>query len=151
MRDSDSPQEREIGKCDYTINKSTDFFTCLTQGYYIKNNAKRNNGDYINEHSDFDRYYNCTVTVPILMDFPETQRRFGYFCCDLLNDKNSNVEIFDRSVANILSSSAINIAYLFDHIYSIWLNFSVIQEKSKSDDFNMELYSIIKHDREVLK
>jgi hypothetical protein len=129
MRDSDSPQEREIGKDDYTINGNTDFFTCLKQGYYINNNAKRSKGDYMNEHSDFDRYYNCTVTVPIFMDFPETQRRFGYFCCDLLKD--SDVEIFDPSVANILSSSAINIAYLFDHIYSIWLNFSVIQKKIK--------------------
>ena len=124
FRDPDTYNEgtREIGKRDYTINGNIDFAMCLIKEYYIKNNARKGDGDYANEHTDFDQYYNCTITVPIYSNYSGKKRYFGYLCCDVLNEKYGDAEIFTINESHLLSSSAFNLSLFLDTINSSWKN-----------------------------
>jgi hypothetical protein len=135
FRDSDTYHEnkREIGKTDYTIAGNMDFATCLHEENFIKNNAKKEDRDYTNEHTDFDQYYNCTITVPIYSNYGTQKKFFGYLCCDVLNKEYENATIFDVNDANILSSSAFNVAMFFENINNSWRN---MLGEHESIDFN---------------
>jgi len=60
---------------------------------------------------------------------------FGYLCCDVLNDKYEDATIFDNREANILSSSAFNMAMFLDNINSFYG-----QILSEYIDFNNFIY-----------
>jgi hypothetical protein len=142
FRDSEASRntEREIGKQEYTIDKSIDFVTCLRKEIFIKNNAKKGDGDYYNEHIDFDQYYNCTITVPIYSEYAGEKKYFGYLCCDVLNENDDNAIVFDIDEANILSSTAYNLSLFFDNINSIWKE---MLYESKDNDFNNHIFRIL--------
>ena len=146
FRDSEASRntEREIGGNDYTIDKNIDFVTCLRKENFIKNNAKKGDGDYFNEHIDFDQYYNCTITVPIYSNYAGEEKYFGYLCCDVLNKKDDNSEVFDINEANLLSSTAYNLSLFFDNINSIWKD---MLYESKDYDFNNHIFRTLAEKR----
>ena len=139
FRDSEASAngEREIGEKKYTIDKNMDFITCLREENFIKNNAKKGNRDYTNEHTDFDQYYNCTITVPLYSDYAGKKSYFGYLCCDVLNKEYDNAIVFDIDEANILSSVAYNMSLFFDNINTTWKN--MLNEFTDSD-FNNHIF-----------
>lgn len=100
-------QEREIGKVKYSIDKNTAYTQCLTSNSFIINNVKKNNGNYKNEHIDFDQYYNCAVVVPIKTEISEGEYvYYGYLCCDCYNDDPTVDNLMDDNVARILTSTS---------------------------------------------
>lgn len=116
-------KEREIGKQPYTIKGNVDFLVCLSEDQFIINNAKKNDKNYTNEHSDFDVYYNCAVIVPIKIKRPDnTYTLFGYLCCDCLNT-DFNIEIFDLECANLLFSASQLYSTFIETLNSNWCNF----------------------------
>lgn len=142
FRDSEAYRnnEREIGEKEYTISKNMDFTTCLREENFIKNNAKKGDRDYTNEHTDFDRYYNCTITVPIYSEYAGKKRYFGYLCCDVLNEKDDNAIVFDNYEANILSSAAYILSIFFDNINDSW---KIMLYESNDNDFNNHIFRIL--------
>lgn len=113
--------EREIGVEPYTIDGNADFVRCLRKDHFIINNAKRGSDDYLNEHIDFDAYYNCAIVVPIRIKQPDnTHIYLGYLCCDCLNDSGENLEIFEVQAANYLFSMAQLYASYIEAMESNW-------------------------------
>jgi hypothetical protein len=112
--------EREIGKEKYHILGNTDFATCLTKDSYIKNNVHRGSEDYNNEHEDFDKYYDCTLTVPVSCGTTPEKVIYGFYCCDTLNKNKYEVEIFDKTLANIMYASAVVLAFIIDESELYW-------------------------------
>ena len=139
FRDSEASHnnEREIGEKEYTIDKNMDFVTCLREENFIKNNVKKGDRDYTNEHIDFDQYYNCTITVPIYSDYAGKKRYFGYLCCDVLNKKDDGAIVFDINEANILSSTAYNLSVFFGNINGSWKQ---MLNESNDNDFNNHIF-----------
>jgi len=129
---------REVGEKDFAIDLNTDFSTCLFKDYFIKNNVKKTDKDYSNEHTDFDQYYNCTITVPIRLDCEGVRNFFGYLCCDVLNKEYGDETIFDGREANILSLSAFNIAMFLDNINGFW---EQVLGRYLNVDFNDFIYT----------
>ena len=98
--------EREIGQVPYSIDGNVDFSLCLQKDQFIINNARKDSENYLNEHKDFDAYYNCAVVVAIRIKQADNTYKFlGYLCCDCMN-KTPGVEVFDKEVAQILFSMA---------------------------------------------
>lgn len=113
--------EREIGQRKYTIDGNSDFVQCLQQDAYIVNNAKKDSGNYLNEHVDFDAHYNCAVVVPIKSKQSNGAYRFyGYLCCDCLNSISKNVEVFDKVSAQYLFAMAQLYSSFLDTMDSNW-------------------------------
>jgi hypothetical protein len=142
FRDSEAfrNNEREIGEKVYTIDKNMGFVTCLREENFIKKNAKKGDRDYTNEHTDFDRYYNCTITVPIYSEYAGEKRYFGYLCCDVLNENDDNAIVFDINEANILSSTAYNLSIFLDNINNSW---KIMLNETKDNDFNNHIFRIL--------
>lgn len=113
--------EREIGLEPYTIGGNVDFGHCLVKDHYIINNAKKDSGSYLNEHIDFDKYYNCAVVVPIRVKQVDSTYKFlGYLCCDCLNQHDSCDEIFDKEVAQMLFAMAQIYGTFLETLESNW-------------------------------
>lgn len=112
--------KREIGLELYTIRGNADFVRCLTKEHFIINNAKRGDGSYLNEHEDFDTYYNCAIVVPIRIKQPNNSMNyFGYLCCDCLN-KDDNVDVFDVGSSDLLFSIAQLYSMFLETLNSNW-------------------------------
>jgi len=124
FRDSETnfEKKREVLEVNYKIDKNIDFLICLDKPEFIINNAKKESKDYTNEHTDFDRYYNCSATVPIFSSYADRKIFFGYLCCDVLNDKYDGEDIFTIIDAKILSFFASNMAMFFDNINTSFKN-----------------------------
>ncbi len=122
FRDKETYEEekREIGKAEYRINKNIDFSTCISKERYICNNVTSETDNYMNEHSGFDTYYNCAVTVPIICDYKPSKKIYGFLCCDVLNRDYKNQEIFDVEIANQMYAAALAIGTFFDFIEKSW-------------------------------
>ena len=118
-RDEVGKHKREIGRVLYSVDDNTDFEHCLTAEYFMLNQAKKDSGNYRNGHEDFDRYYNCTVVVPIRVKQTDNQFLFmGYLCCDCKNDNNQ--QVFDKQCAQYLFVFAQNFATFLQTIDSNW-------------------------------
>ena len=118
-RDESGRQKREIGRNKYSVEENSDFDHCLSSEYYKINQAKKGNGNYKNEHTDFDRYYNCTIVVPIRVKQSDNNFLFmGYLCCDCKNDKGE--EVFDIQSAQYLFMFAQNMATFLQIMDSNW-------------------------------
>ena len=114
--------EREIGEAYYTIDGNVDFVHCLKKDHFIINNAKKNSGNYMNEHTDFDAYYNCAIVVSIRTKLTDgTYKYFGYLCCDCLNTQE-NIEVFDTQSAQLLFALAQQYATYIDTLDSNWID-----------------------------
>lgn len=119
----DGMPKREIGKRYYSIDLNADFTDCLTRDYFFINNASRETNNYRNEHEDFDAFYNCAIVVPIRTKLSNGNKRFlGYLCCDCLNDKYPDKEIFDRGAAQYLFAFAQNLATFFETMETNWID-----------------------------
>lgn len=115
--------EREVGRSPYTIDGNSDFVQCLTKECFILNNAKKSSDNYLNEHKDFDLYYNCTVVVPIRTKQPDGNYKiYGYLCCDCLTKDGNTVEVFDKVSARYLFTLAQLYASFLETIDSNWLD-----------------------------
>ena len=115
--------EREIGQEPYTIEGNIDFGCCLIRDHFIINNAKKDSGSYLNEHVDFDKYYNCAVVVPIrIKQANSTYKYLGFLCCDCLNQGNSSAEIFGKEVAQMLFAMAQIYGTFLETLDSNWLD-----------------------------
>lgn len=115
--------DREIGQEPYTIEGNIDFGCCLVKDHFIINNAKKDSGSYINEHVDFDKYYNCAVVVPIRIKQANSTYKFlGFLCCDCLNQDESITEIFGKEVAQILFALAQIYGTFLETLDSNWLD-----------------------------
>lgn len=111
--------KREIGEELYTVNGNVDFFCCLQKEQYIVNNVMKGDESYLNEHIDFDQYYNCAVVVPIRSrQVNSTYDFWGYICCDCLNDNKE--EVFTKETAQILFSMAELYATFLETLNSNW-------------------------------
>lgn len=111
--------EREIGEEIYTIAGNVDFGCCLKKDQYIINNTTKENESYLNEHIDFDKYYNCAVVVPIrIKQVDSSYNFFGYICCDCLNEDMK--EIFKKETAQLLFSMAQLYATFLETLNSNW-------------------------------
>ena len=114
--------EREIGTESYTIDGNVDFIYCLQKDHYFINNAIKDSANYLNEHVDFDKYYNCTVVVPIRIKELDSSYKFlGYLCCDCLNHDNNN-EIFGKETAQLLFSMAQLYGTFLETLDSNWID-----------------------------
>lgn len=114
--------EREIGEKLYTIDGNADFVRCLQKEHFLINNAVRNSDSYMNEHTDFDAYYNCTIVVPIRAKLPDGSfKHFGYLCCDCLNSE-SKCEIFDKPATQYLFAVAQQYATFLDTLDANWID-----------------------------
>ncbi len=111
--------EREIGEELYTIRGNVDFGCCLQKEQYIMNNTTKDSESYLNEHVDFDKYYNCAVVVPIrTKQVDSSYDYFGYVCCDCLNDNED--EVFDKESAQLLFSMAQLYSTFLETLNSNW-------------------------------
>ena len=138
FRDKSTYEEnkREIGLEPYTIRGNADFVRCLTKEHFIINNAKKGDGSYMNEHDDFDAYYNCAIVVPIRIKEPNNSKNyFGYLCCDCLNT-NYNEDVFDEGSANLLFSIAQLYSMFLETLNSNW-------HDRYSDDDNPHFLNLI--------
>ena len=114
--------EREIGIAPYTIDGNADFTICLQKEQFVINNAKKDSENYLNEHKDFDAYYNCAAVVPIrLKQVDSSFKFFGYLCCDCLNT-DENVEVLDKEVAQLLFSMAQSYATFLETLNANWID-----------------------------
>ena len=115
--------EREIGQEAYSIEGNIDFGCCLVKEHFIINNAKKDSGSYLNEHVDFDKYYNCAVVVPIRIKQADSTYKFlGFLCCDCLNQGDKNDEIFGKEVAQMLFAMAQIYGTFLETLDSNWLD-----------------------------
>lgn len=113
---------REIGQELYTIDGNVDFSVCVTKEQFIINNATKDSDNYLNEHVDFDSYYNCTVVVPIRVKLVDNSYKIlGFLCCDCLN-KDLNVEVFDKEIAHFLFSLAQIYSIFLETLESNWID-----------------------------
>lgn len=113
-------KQREIGEELYTIDGNVDFVHCLKKDHFIINNAKKDSDNYMNEHTDFDRYYNCAIVVAIRTKLPGNRfKHFGYLCCDCLSQQDEE-EIFDTQSANLLFAIAKQYATYLDTLDANW-------------------------------
>ena len=139
-------KNREIGQKRYSIQGNTDFTQCTKREEYIRNNVQRTDSDYQNEHRDFDNYYNCTVTVPIIYGGMPNETLFGYLCCDTLNNgEYAGEEIFDREVANILFAVATNIGIFLNQACAVW-----DESFNLGNNFTMYVYHTLSQRHEVI-
>ena len=115
-----SQGEREIGTKEYSINNNSDFVHCLNKPWFIKNNMTDDDTNYSNENSDYLKYYNCTIVVPIKYEYSDKCHIFGYLACDTLNQDLSITNIFDNKAAQIMQITANIIAAYFDSMDFQW-------------------------------
>lgn len=114
--------EREIGDKKYTIDGNGDFVHCLKNDHFVVNNAKKNSENYMNEHIDFDAYYNCATVVSIRTKLTDgTYKYFGYLCCDCKNAQEG-LEVFDKPAAQLLFSLAQQYATFLSTLDSNWMD-----------------------------
>ena len=124
----ETDENREIGKERYTIDGNIDFSICLQKEQFIINNAKKDSTNYLNEHTDFETYYNCSVVVPIKVKQESSFKYLGYLCCDCLNsDKDPDtykpgIEIFTKEVADLLFSMAQIYGTFLETLDSNWID-----------------------------
>ena len=113
-------KNREIGEGRYTIDGNVDFNHCLSRDFFLINNAKKDSTNYMNEHKDFDQYYNCAIVVPIKTKIEGGDYKYyGFLCCDCLN-KNEGEEPFDEHSANFLFAVSQHYATFLDLINANW-------------------------------
>lgn len=133
--------EREVGGVEYTIDGNIDFVKCLNSDHFVINNATRNSENYMNEHVDFDSYYNCAAVVAIRTKNPDGSfRYFGYLCCDCKNTKE-NTEVFDKKSAQLLFSLAQQYAIFLNALDSNWMDRVEPNLKGIPEDFLQLVYS----------
>lgn len=114
--------EREVGNKKYTIDGNGDFVHCLKKDHFVVNNAKKNSENYMNEHIDFDAYYNCAIVVSIRTKLADgTYKYFGYLCCDCKNAQEG-LEVFDKPAAQLLFSLAQQYATFLSTLDSNWVD-----------------------------
>jgi len=103
-------ETREIGCRIFSVVNNTDFSQCLTKDCFIKNNISKNDDSYLNEDTEFLKFYNCTVVVPIREQVQKGGKKiWGYLCCDCYNNDTS-IEIFTKVNAQYLFGFAQNLA-----------------------------------------
>jgi len=112
--------KREIGSVQYTISKNTDFVYCLAHPYFLKNNIKQDDRTYDNEHEGFLEFYNCTIVVPIMYEYPDYTHIYGYLTCDVLNEDLSKDDVLDDKMAEIMEATANIIGTYFDSMDFQW-------------------------------
>lgn len=135
--------EREIGLSKYTIDGNADFIYCLKKEYFIINNAKKNSQNYMNEHADFDQYYNCAVVVPIRVRVSGSSYKFfGYLCCDCLNKDTNNKEIFSSESGKILFTMAQLYGTFLETLNSNWMDRTNGQDETK-DSYLTQIYNAV--------
>lgn len=133
----DGKKEREIGQIPYTIGGNVDFSMCLTKDHYVINNAKKGSESYFNEHMDFDAHYNCAVVVAIRVKLADNSYKYlGYLCCDCLNT-DSQVDVFDKQVAQLLYSMAQYYATFLETLDSNWLDRGIEAANMPSSFINL--------------
>lgn len=116
-------REREIGGISYTIDGNSDFVQCLRKDQFVINNAKKGSDNYLNEHLDFDQYYNCATVVPIKSKISNGEYRYyGYLCCDCLNEDACIQEVFDTCSAQCLFAMAQQYATFLENLDSNWID-----------------------------
>ena len=111
---------REIGEERYTIDGNVDFAHCLRKDHYIINNVKGDSPNYMNEHKDFDRYYNCAIVVAVRTKlYGNNFKHYGYLCCDCLNVQGAD-DIFDNQSAYLLFAIAKQYAMFLETLDANW-------------------------------
>ena len=118
-----SDHEREIGEQLYSVSGNTAFFQCLSKDYFILNNIKPDDFSYANEHRRYDEFYNCTICVPIRLKRADGSNKFfGFFSCDCLNENPMLEEVLDRSAAQYMFAFAQNIATFLETLDANWVD-----------------------------
>lgn len=132
--------DREIGKERYSIDGNIDFSICVSKDQFIINNAKKDSANYLNEHKDFDAYYNSAVVVPIrIKQADNTYKLLGYLCCDCLN-KDSSVEVFDKEAAQLLFSLSQIYSIFLETLESNWVD-RISEDDSRPQSFLEIVYA----------
>lgn len=119
-RDRESYKRREVSERTYSIENNTDFYKCLQHDYFLENNLIGGDDNYYNENGDFLSYYNCTMVVPIFGEHGKHRCYFGYLACDVLNETNENLEVFDKEMIKIMEITAILLGGYFDEHCNLW-------------------------------
>lgn len=118
-----SQKKREIGKAEYTINGNSDFQYCISHPYFLKNNIKRGDKTYSNEHEGFLEFYNCTIVAAIKCQYPMSQHIYGYLTCDILNKDYTKDNLLDDEMAELLATTATLMGIYFDNMDYQWSSF----------------------------
>ena len=110
---------REVGRREYTIYGNTDFLHCLRNSSYINNNLL-NDGSYNNENSNYKNQYTCTTVVPIVWQYNNVFKLYGYLTCDAYDSEQKYTDVMDKNIAYIMNTVASLLARYFDDIqYSV--------------------------------
>lgn len=119
--DTYKKHEREVGTAEYTISGNCDFNHCLNKECFCKNNiTEKDVKTYQNENKDFDRYYNCTLVVPIFTTTEDGKNLYGYLAADTLNLDVTKDEIYGDEETKIMISVASSIAIYFSFMERYW-------------------------------
>lgn len=125
---------REVGKREYTIYGNTDFLHCLRNSSYINNNLL-NDDSYNNENPNYKNQYTCTTVVPIVWQYNNVVKFYGYLTCDVYDVVQQYTGIMDKNIAYMMNSVASILARYFDDIqYSV--------QNMVYKNFFSELYAI---------
>lgn len=125
---------REVGKREYTIYGNTDFLHCLRNSSYINNNLL-NDDSYNNENPNYKNQYTCTTVVPIVWQYNNVVKFYGYLTCDAYDVVQQYTGIMDKNIAYMMNSVASILARYFDDIqYSV--------QNMVYKNFFSELYAI---------
>lgn len=108
--------QREVLQRYYSLEKNTAFnhITTATQNCFISNDLKSLGKSYLNENSDWQKFYNATIVVPIryFTNDPAKFRCFGALAVDSLNQHK--YDLFENEACiDIVGNAADLIANYF--------------------------------------
>lgn len=110
---------REVGKKEYTIYGNTDFLHCLRNSSYINNNLL-DDDSYNNENPNYKNQYTCTAVVPIVWQYDNMVKFYGYLTCDAYDPAREYDGVMDKNIVYMMNSVASILARYFEDIqYSV--------------------------------
>lgn len=121
-RDSNAfTNRKEVGRKIFKVNANTAFSNCLHNDSFLKNHLVENDDSYLNETSDFLKYYNCVMVVPIYSIRNDMKCYYGYLACDVLYEgKNTDIEIFNAEMVEKMKLVSTIIASYYDEHFRRW-------------------------------
>ncbi len=112
-------RKREVGEREYTIYGNTDFLHCLRNSSYI-NNSLLTDVSYNNENFNYKNQYTCTTVVPIVWQYNNVLKLYGYLACDAYDSEQKYTDVMDKNIAYMMNTVASLLARYFDDIqYSV--------------------------------
>ncbi len=112
--------EREIGGKPYSISHNTAFLKCTTSDECILDKGNMSAEGYLNENTEYKKFYNCAIAVPIKIKLKtNSYKYFGFLSCDCLDESDQD-SVMDKTGARYLFAMAQNLASFMETLDSNW-------------------------------